>query len=94
MKQQLNPAVAAVVILVVVGIAAFIGFKVLGKSSTGPGQKVTDSRYQAYQQGLKNGGGGGTPASGGTTPTSGGAPGQPKSPNAAYQDYQQKMQKK
>ena len=88
MKQQVNPVVAAVLILVVVGIAAFVGFKVLGKSSSGSGQKVADPRYQAYQQGLKNGGGGGTPASGGTTPS------QSKSPNAAYQDYQQKMQKK
>lgn len=87
MKQELNPAVAAVVILVVVGIAVFVGVKVLGKSSSGTGQTVTDPRYQAYQQGLKNGGGGGIPASGGTTPTKQG------SQNSSYQDYQQKMKK-
>jgi len=85
MKQELNPAVVAVVILVVVGIAAFVGFKVLGKTSSGPGQTVADPRYAAYQQKLKTGGGG-APASGGSPTPSGGG-------DARYQEYQQKMNK-
>lgn len=79
MKAEINPAVIVGAIVVVVLIVVVLGFKVMGKSDSGPnpysatnapkgmqpGKPVTGQYIGAQSQGRYPGSGGGYPGSGG-----------------------------
>ena len=54
MKQEINPVIAIVVVIVVLGIAVFAGMKVFGKKSDTSNQVKSNKRYQEYEQRLQN----------------------------------------
>lgn len=81
MQQKVNPAVAAVAVVVLLGIIAFVGFKFFGKGGGGKEEAAKDPRYQAYLKGA-------APNTSGTT----GGSTNIKDPR--YQAYQQSTQKR